>query len=123
MRKLNDIAISIKIPIDYSVGAAARIYGGKWIPLTVGEEIMRARESAMSWIEQHLPRPDAKLATVIVEPCFVCGHCGSGWTESDSLYNGGCCDEDEKNNPELRASADLAQRQASKACKEAPDAK
>lgn len=25
----------------------------------------------------------------------VCEHCGSSWTEDNSLYNGGCCEEDE----------------------------
>lgn len=25
----------------------------------------------------------------------VCEHCGYRWTEKDSHYNGGCCDEDE----------------------------
>jgi hypothetical protein len=30
----------------------------------------------------------------------VCEHCGSGWTEDSAAYNGGCCAEDEKNNPE-----------------------
>ena len=32
-----------------------------------------------------------------VEPsCSFCGNC---WTEDDPKYNGGCCKEDEKNNP------------------------
>lgn len=30
----------------------------------------------------------------------VCSHCGSGWTEASTSYNGGCCDEDEVSNPE-----------------------
>jgi len=29
----------------------------------------------------------------------VCGFCGSNWTEDSPDYNGGCCDEDEANNP------------------------
>ena len=30
----------------------------------------------------------------------ACEHCGSAWTEDGQSYNGGCCDEDEKGNPE-----------------------
>lgn len=30
----------------------------------------------------------------------VCSHCGHKWTEDSPTYNGGCCDEDEKNKPE-----------------------
>lgn len=29
-----------------------------------------------------------------------CKSCGYDWTEQSPLYNGGCCAEDEKNNPE-----------------------
>lgn len=29
----------------------------------------------------------------------VCEHCGWAWTEDGNTYNGGCCDEDEKNKP------------------------
>ena len=31
---------------------------------------------------------------------FVCGYCGGPWTEDGETYNGYCCDDDEKNNPE-----------------------
>lgn len=30
----------------------------------------------------------------------VCSHCGDYWLEKSDQYNGGCCDEDENNNPE-----------------------
>ena len=100
MKELSDIAISIEIPVDYTVGVPRRLYQGKWIPLTAGEEIMRARESGKEWVEEHLPRPDARVAEVIVKPSFVCSHCKAEWTEDGPHYNGGCCDEDEKNNPE-----------------------
>lgn len=29
----------------------------------------------------------------------LCAGCGAKWTEDGDTYNGGCCDEDEKNNP------------------------
>lgn len=35
----------------------------------------------------------------VVEYESVCEYCGWGWTEDIDDYNGGCCDEDEKNNP------------------------
>ncbi len=28
-----------------------------------------------------------------------CEHCGYAWTEESTVYNGGCCDKDEENNP------------------------
>lgn len=31
----------------------------------------------------------------------VCEYCESIWSEDSDDYNGGCCDEDEKNNPTL----------------------
>lgn len=35
-----------------------------------------------------------------IETEYVCSHCESAWTERSAEYNGGCCDEDEKNNPD-----------------------
>ena len=32
-----------------------------------------------------------------------CSHCSSPWTEKSETYNGGCCAEDEKNNPDAAA--------------------
>jgi hypothetical protein len=32
---------------------------------------------------------------LVAEQESVCGHCGSGWTEDDADYNGGCCDADQ----------------------------
>ena len=29
----------------------------------------------------------------------VCEHCQEFWTARDEIYNGGCCDKDELNNP------------------------
>lgn len=31
----------------------------------------------------------------------VCSFCGCRWTEDTDNYNGGCCDQDEANNPSL----------------------
>jgi hypothetical protein len=32
-----------------------------------------------------------------------CEFCGKVWTEESTLYNGGCCKEDEKHDPDRRA--------------------
>ena len=34
-----------------------------------------------------------------VEKEEVCSSCGARWTETSSIYNGGCCDKDEENDP------------------------
>lgn len=41
---------------------------------------------------------NAGIVSVEFDTNEVCEHCGYRWTESGN-YNGGCCDEDEKNNP------------------------
>lgn len=30
----------------------------------------------------------------------VCSHCGAHWTEKSDTFNGGCCADDEKNDPD-----------------------
>jgi hypothetical protein len=39
---------------------------------------------------------------VVYEKERTCEFCGYDWTEDSALYNGGCCDEDEKHNPHRR---------------------
>lgn len=41
-----------------------------------------------------------KFAHIVDEEEYSCEHCGNIWTGESDMYNGGCCDEDEKNNPE-----------------------
>lgn len=36
------------------------------------------------------------------ESGYVCEYCGYPWGEESTLYNGGCCDEDEKHSPEKK---------------------
>lgn len=38
--------------------------------------------------------------TVVFDTEEHCSFCGGNWTEKSETYNGGCCDEDEANNPE-----------------------
>ena len=41
-----------------------------------------------------------RSATVLPEIEKVCSACGYPWTERSESYNGGCCDEDERGNPD-----------------------
>ena len=51
-------------------------------------------------IKRHVA-PTANLLCLDVEAQtrLECEHCHSMWTERSETYNGGCCDEDGKNNP------------------------
>jgi hypothetical protein len=39
---------------------------------------------------------------VVWDTVRFCEFCGNRWTEVSEDYNGGCCDEDEKSNPNYR---------------------
>lgn len=49
-------------------------------------------------IKRHVDNVDG--ACVEFDETYVCSHCGSPWTEKSSTFNGGCCDEDIKNEPQ-----------------------
>lgn len=51
-------------------------------------------EKMVEQIKRHVD--DVGNVTVEADGEYVCEHCGSKWTEGNSPYNGGCCDEDEK---------------------------
>lgn len=57
----------------------------------------RLTEKLMKNIKRHVD----DIYDISITSDQVCEHCENLWTEKDVLYNGGCCDEDEKNNPEL----------------------
>lgn len=67
--------------------------------------IDREYESRCNDIASQIKRHVDDVAGAYVEwdTWHVCEHCGGRWTEESSTYNGGCCDEDEKNNPEPAA--------------------
>lgn len=66
--------------------------GPKW------EEKMRRKcEEVIAEIHRHVDGVDSVHAEWDTEE--VCEHCGWGWTEDGSAYNGGCCAEDEEANP------------------------
>lgn len=48
-------------------------------------------------IQRHIDNIDG--VRVVSDLCETCECCGSSWTEKGTTYNGGCCDQDEKNNP------------------------
>lgn len=54
-------------------------------------------------IEKHIKKNDYPYNGINIEHNFQCGHCKSKWTERSTEYNGGCCAEDEKNNPKPEA--------------------
>lgn len=67
-----------------------------WRP--VGEQ--EARETCaelMRQIKRHCD--NVAYANVVWDTDKRCPDCGSLWTEYSKDYNGGCCGEDEKNNP------------------------
>jgi hypothetical protein len=50
-------------------------------------------ESILEQIRRHVDDvQDSYISFDIVE---TCEHCGAEWTEDDSDYNGGCCEEDQ----------------------------
>lgn len=62
------------------------------------EKDMEARCSEMiSDIKRHIDNVGS--VHIDFDQEYVCEHCGAGWTEKSSTYNGGCCDKDEENAP------------------------
>lgn len=67
----------------------------------VAEKLMqRDMEIRCEEIEAEVKRHVDNVSSVWTEwdEVNVCSHCGSIWTEKNNVYNGGCCDEDEKAN-------------------------
>lgn len=54
-------------------------------------------EQLMSEINRHVD--DVEEMDICYDTGDVCEFCGSDWTTYHHDYNGGCCEEDEKNNP------------------------
>jgi len=58
----------------------------------------RECESIILEIKRHVD--DVRTAELCCEEENLCSFCGYNWTEDSDTYNGGCCDEDEANNPQ-----------------------
>ena len=64
----------------------------------MGEKALEYCEKIVAQIKRHVD--NVKYVYVEKEIAIVCEHCGYPWADKKFDYNGGCCDEDEKNNPE-----------------------
>ena len=51
-------------------------------------------EEIVSDINRHVNK--VLFAEIICDIEYVCGCCGSRWTEDSESYNGGCCDQDQE---------------------------
>lgn len=65
-----------------------------------------ACEEIATAIRRHVD--DIEGATVEFDTEATCSHCGATWTEDSNTYNGGCCADDEKNNPTLPHDSDCS---------------
>ena len=99
MMALKTINVAVVIPVAYETGRWKRLVAGEWVPVDARGEMDRAHDAAKEWIDQHLPRLEARRAGIEIEPEYVCSHCRGAWTEDDSSFNGGCCDKDMENAP------------------------
>lgn len=61
------------------------------------DQLKSRAESIVADIKRHVD--DVGYAEVVPEVVHQCEFCGYNWTEESDTYNGGCCDEDEENNP------------------------
>ena len=52
----------------------------------------------LNQIKRHID--EVETVEITSDKADSCSHCGACWTEDGDDYNGGCCDEDEKGNPE-----------------------
>lgn len=63
------------------------------------------RESIARHLSHDFEFAQFRNIDIDVQSQAVCEHCGYTWTEKSAAYNGGCCDEDEKHNPDPQAQA------------------
>lgn len=69
-----------------------------------GEELKIKQDAARSIMAEIKRHVDDVESVEIVEEFNegACEFCGAEWTEESDTYNGGCCDKDEENNPEVK---------------------
>ena len=85
--------------VDYTVIVEVENFGKSW---KSNERYLAEKRSYAEEMINEIKRHVDNVDHVYIETEYeaVCEHCGSGWTEEDSNYNGGCCDKDEENNPD-----------------------
>lgn len=92
--KVTNIQVMLEItPPEYMKDGPERIDSWRKRAQVVTENVRKLADMDM------LPNVDGADWDVTSED--VCSLCDSLWTEDSSTYNGGCCDDDEKNNPEV----------------------
>lgn len=68
------------------------------------EEEISICEKIADQIRKHVDKYEFDRGEVMVDFDVEdeCEYCGMKWTELSSDYNGGCCEQDEENNPDAR---------------------
>lgn len=59
------------------------------------DALEQACNSIVQQVKRHID--DVHSVSFVYDTRYACEHCGADWTEESKDYNGGCCDEDEKN--------------------------
>ena len=92
------VVTDVRIEISPDLGSFAGLF------YNTQEKRMKALEDhaneMLAQIKRHVD--GSKHACIVFDREDLCEYCGSHWTENGN-YNGGCCDKDEENNPELAA--------------------
>lgn len=98
-----------KVLSDSQVKVVIDLQAPRWVQGDPAEKreawLKRNADEVEMLIKRHV-RPHMDCEAYIgteVSRDFCCSHCGHAWTEESPAYNGGCCEEDEKNNPETPA--------------------
>jgi len=83
-------------PSDFGIASVGNLAG----PRSEAEE-RRICEKIARKINRHLSfsEDDRGDVRVVSDAAPECSNCNSKWTEKSETYNGGCCAEDEKANP------------------------
>lgn len=94
MKKLSRIVLEIEVPepSSYGVPSAASKHG-----LTPEQVMLHRWQNDAEDLTALLQRRMDDLEVSGRRYEFICSSCGSPWTEESGSYNGGCCEEDEKN--------------------------
>jgi hypothetical protein len=80
--------------------------GWRQRPMTAQQALSEANDIKDD-IKRHLHDHADCISSIDIEDqtTAFCEHCGNAWTETSDAYNGGCCDKDEKANPQAQVAA------------------
>lgn len=99
-KQINETGYRVVVDPKPEMSIFYHIYGDNWKTKRL-EDLKSKAEEIAAQIKRHVD--NVGFVQVEAETEAVCSHCGRDWTEDGAAYNGGCCDEDEKANPELIA--------------------